>query len=139
MTVHSRLESLLFVFLEGVGSHGDDRNQSLIFIRKTSYYPGCFVSIHYRHLDIHQNQVIVSGVFFQEGIDALLAVGDKIIVTAATAYENPSASGKTNYTATFTGTVVAAEVETAKESFVETNSNLVYTPSGDDVTYNPTK
>ena len=56
-----------------------------------------------------------------------LAVGDKIIVTAATAYKNPSASDETNYTATFTATVV------------ETNSNLVYTPNGDDVTYNPTK
>ena len=68
-----------------------------------------------------------------------LAVGDKIVVTAATAYKNPSASGKTNYTATFTGTVVAAEAETAKESFVETNSNFACTPSGDDVTYTPTK
>lgn len=68
-----------------------------------------------------------------------LAVGDKIVVTATTAYKNPSASGETNYTATFTGTVVAAEEETAKESFVETNSNLVYTPSGDDVTYEPTE
>lgn len=68
-----------------------------------------------------------------------LAVGDKIVVTATTAYKNPSASGETNYTATFTGTVVAAEEETAKESFVETNSNLVYTPSGDDVTYKPTE
>ena len=66
-----------------------------------------------------------------------LAVGDKIIVTAATAYKNPSAPDETNYTATFTATVVAAKEETAKESFVETNSNLVYTPSGDDVTYNP--
>lgn len=68
-----------------------------------------------------------------------LAVGDKIVVSAATAYKNPSASGKTNYTATFTGTVVAAEQETAKESFVETNGNLVYTPSGDDVSYKPTE
>lgn len=38
-----------------------------------------------------------------------LAVGDKIIVTAATAYKNPSASGEANYKATFTATVVAAE------------------------------
>lgn len=66
-----------------------------------------------------------------------LAVGDKIVVTATTAYKNPSASDNTNYTATFTGTVIAAKVETAKESFVETNSNPVYTPSGDDVTYKP--
>lgn len=68
-----------------------------------------------------------------------LVVGDKIVVTAKTAYVNPSDSKATDYTATFTGTVVAAEEETAKESFVETNSNLVYTPSGDDVTYKPTE
>ena len=68
-----------------------------------------------------------------------LAVGDKIVVTAKTTYVNPSDSKATNYTATFTATVTAAEEETAKESFVETNSNLVYTPSGDDVTYKPTE
>ena len=68
-----------------------------------------------------------------------LAVGDTITVTASTAYVNPSSNTKANYTATFTATVTAAEVETAKESFVETNSNLVYTPSGDDVTYKPTE
>lgn len=64
-----------------------------------------------------------------------LAVGDKIVVTATTAYENPSASGETNYTATFTATVSAPETETAKESFVEANSNLVYTPDGNEVSY----
>lgn len=68
-----------------------------------------------------------------------LAVGDTITVTASTAYVNPSSNTEANYTATFTATVTAAEVETAKESFVETNSNLVYTPSGDDVTYKPTE
>ena len=68
-----------------------------------------------------------------------LAVGDTITVTASTAYVNPSSNTEVNYTATFTATVTAAEVETAKESFVETNSNLVYTPSGDDVTYKPTE
>ena len=68
-----------------------------------------------------------------------LVVGDKIVVTAKTAYVNPSDSKATDYTATFTATVTAAEEETAKESFVETNSNLVYTSSGDDVTYKPTE
>lgn len=64
-----------------------------------------------------------------------LAVGDKIVVTASTAYVNPSSNTEANYTATFTATVTAAEVETAKESFVETNSNLVYTPDGNEVSY----
>lgn len=64
-----------------------------------------------------------------------LAVGDKIVVTASTAYVNPSSNTEANYTATFTATVTAAEEETAKESFVETNSNLVYTPDGNEVSY----
>lgn len=68
-----------------------------------------------------------------------LAVGDTITVTAETAYSNPSENGKTNYTATFTATVTAAEVETAKESFVETNSNVVYTPDGNEVSYTEPK
>lgn len=55
-----------------------------------------------------------------------LAAGDKVTVTASTAYVNPSDNSKsTDYTATFTATVSAPETETAKESFVETNSNLV--------------
>lgn len=64
-----------------------------------------------------------------------LAVGDTITVTASTAYVNPSNNTEANYTATFTATVTAAEVKTAKESFVETNSNLVYTSDGNEVTY----
>lgn len=64
-----------------------------------------------------------------------LAVGDTITVTASTAYANPSSSTEADYTATFTATVTAAEVETAKESFVETNGNLVYTPDGNEVAY----
>ena len=43
-----------------------------------------------------------------------LAVGDKIVVTAKTAYVNPSDSKVTDYTATFTATVTAAEKKSAK-------------------------
>ena len=43
-----------------------------------------------------------------------LSVGDKIVVTAKTAYVNPSDSKATDYTATFTATVTAAEEEPAK-------------------------
>ena len=65
-----------------------------------------------------------------------LAAGDKVTVTASTAYVNPSDSAaSTDYTATFTATVSAPEEETAKESFVETNHNLVYTPDGNEVSY----
>lgn len=65
-----------------------------------------------------------------------LAAGDKVTVTASTAYVNPSDNSvSTDYTATFTATVAEPETETAKESFVETNSNLVYTPDGNEVSY----
>lgn len=64
-----------------------------------------------------------------------LKVGDTITVTAESAYANPSSASETNYTATFTATVVNAVVKPAKESFVETNPNLVYTPSGNEISY----
>lgn len=64
-----------------------------------------------------------------------LKAGDTITVTAETAYVNPSDSTEANYTATFTATVTDATAEVAKESFVEANSNLVYTPDGNEVTY----
>lgn len=63
-----------------------------------------------------------------------LAVGDTITVTAKSAYVNPSGT-TTDYTATFTATVTAAQAEGAKETFVEDNPNLVYTPDGNEVSY----
>ena len=68
-----------------------------------------------------------------------LAAGDKVVVTANTAYINPSDdTTPTNYTATFTATVAAAEAEPTKESFVEENPNITYTPEPD-TSYKPTE
>lgn len=67
-----------------------------------------------------------------------LAAGDVITVTAKTVYKNPSTNNETNYSATFTATVVAAAEDGGKESFVEDNPNLVYTDKGNEVTYTPT-
>ncbi len=64
-----------------------------------------------------------------------IKAGDLITVTATSDYVNPSGATEI-YTATFTATVVEAEAEGAKESFVSENSNLVYTASGDEVVYN---
>lgn len=64
-----------------------------------------------------------------------LKVGDTITVTATTAYANPSSTTATDYTATFTATVSEANVEGAKDTFVETNPNLVYTADGNEVSY----
>ena len=68
-----------------------------------------------------------------------LKIGDTLTITATTAYANPSSNDKTDYTATFTATVVAANEKGAKESFVSKNSNLVYTDAGNEVTYTPNK
>lgn len=64
--------------------------------------------------------------------------GDVLTVTATSAFANPSSTSESTYAATFTATLVAATSEGAKESFVSTNPNLVYTDGGDDVTYTPT-
>ena len=68
-----------------------------------------------------------------------LKAGDTLTITATTAYANPSSNDKTDYTATFTATVVAATEKGAKESFVSKNSNLVYTDAGNEVSYTPNK
>lgn len=66
-----------------------------------------------------------------------LAAGDTITVTAETAYANPSSNEEANYSATFTATVTAPVKKGAKESFVGENPNLVYTPAGNEVKYEP--
>ena len=63
-----------------------------------------------------------------------LTAGDIVTVTATSSYINPSGTTST-YTATFKATVAAAASEGGKASFVEDNPNLVYTSSGDEVSY----
>lgn len=64
-----------------------------------------------------------------------LTVGDVITVTATSSYIDPSAA-TTAQTATATVTLTAAEVKHAKETFVDTNTQLVYTPLTD-ASYTP--
>ena len=58
MCVHACLESSLAVFFEGVGCHGYDRDAASRVVKCTDYF-GCLVTIHVRHLNIHEDQVIV--------------------------------------------------------------------------------
>lgn len=61
--------------------------------------------------------------------------GDILTITAKSAYTNPSGATE-SYIASFVATVIEVVKDGAKESFVSTNSNLVYTKDGDEVVYN---
>lgn len=63
-----------------------------------------------------------------------LEVGDTVTVTATSAYIDPSTGEASDYTATFTATVAAAD---ATDDFVDENPNVVYTPDGE-VSYSET-
>ena len=61
MPVHPRFKRRLPVLIKGVCRHCNDRNTRDLLIFKTSDPSCCFISVHDRHLDIHQNQIVLSG------------------------------------------------------------------------------
>ncbi len=48
-----------FILCKCIRCHRNDRNASLLLIRKPPDRPRCLVAVHDRHLDIHQNQIII--------------------------------------------------------------------------------
>lgn len=61
VSVHACSQRGLFVLLEGVGGNGDNRQLCQTFIRQCADLLGRFVAVHNGHLDIHENQVIITG------------------------------------------------------------------------------
>ena len=61
MVVHSRAVSLSNIGCEYIGCQGKDRNGSGILTFQGPDQFRCLVSIHHRHLYIHQNTGILSG------------------------------------------------------------------------------
>ena len=54
MSIHSRLQRILYILLKGVGSHGDDWDVLCILPGKRSDCACGFQTIHDGHPDIHQ-------------------------------------------------------------------------------------
>lgn len=66
MPVHSCIICILLIFLKGIGCHGNNNNIFLFLIRKLSDGLCCLISIHIWHLNVHKDQIIISGIcFFQ--------------------------------------------------------------------------
>jgi len=56
--IHSCPDTPVSVFFKCTGSHCN--NKGLIFLRQSVAYPECrLYSVHFRHLDIHENDIIL--------------------------------------------------------------------------------
>ncbi len=73
------------IFAECVGRHGNNRNSGCVrVIRGTADRRCCLISVHHRHLDVHQDDVIGSG---REGED--LNMSTAICPFSAQLTDNP--------------------------------------------------
>ena len=61
MPVHPYILYVLYVFRKDVGRHSDDRDPRQFRIRQRADRFRSFIAVHYRHLDIHQHAVIITG------------------------------------------------------------------------------
>ena len=60
MAVHSMIVGSGDIFREGVGCHSEDRYRCGVFPAAGTYCICRLVSVHYRHLDIHEDQTVFS-------------------------------------------------------------------------------
>ena len=68
--VHPGFQALLPVATHGIGGHGNDVGSFDCFIVENN--AGSFISIHFRHLNIHENQIVI---FTLERIQHLQSIG----------------------------------------------------------------
>ena len=74
MRVHAGVQALLYVVGEGIGCHSDNGNRLPKRIGAVADGPCSLVSVHDRHLDIHENQIVIAGTGGSEGIAEFLSV-----------------------------------------------------------------
>ena len=58
MAVHAGLQRVLFIFVKGVGGHGEDRDGGKLRGFQLSDGTGGVITVHDRHLDVHQDDLI---------------------------------------------------------------------------------
>ena len=61
MAVHSDIQRILLILFKCIGGHGHNGDRRLLFIRERTNPPSCFITVHLRHLNVHQNQVVPVG------------------------------------------------------------------------------
>ena len=57
MSVHTGGQRVFDVFGKSVGSHGNDRDRRCLWMLADADSFGCFVTVHDRHLNVHQDRV----------------------------------------------------------------------------------
>ena len=74
MTVHSGCHGIFLIFLKCICRHCNDRDTCLLPIRQLPDRPCCFIAIHFRHLDIHEDHIIGIRRHFCYHVDTLNAI-----------------------------------------------------------------
>ena len=74
MAVHSGLERLTLVFLESIRRHSHDGDVRFPVVRQRADLPCGDVSVHARHLDVHEHQIVGALGRCAYGVDRLDAV-----------------------------------------------------------------
>ena len=72
--VHARIQTLLNVVRKGVRGHRDNRNRPADGVVAGAEGARRFVAVHYGHLHVHQDNVVVAGADVVERLHQLLAV-----------------------------------------------------------------
>ncbi len=73
MQIASSGERALYVFLErGRGKRDDRRRLACVIALPFADHAGCFKSVDYRHLNIHENHVVAAGGKFLESLFPVL-------------------------------------------------------------------
>ena len=74
MIIHATCQSHLLIFFKRICCHCNNWNLRFVTVFQFSNSPGCFISVHNRHLNIHQNQTVVILLCFVKHINTCNAV-----------------------------------------------------------------
>ena len=80
--VHAGLDGVPHVIHKGVGGHGDDGDAPGLRVGSGADGPRCLVSVHHRHLHVHQDQVVPAGLGGLELLHGFLAVAGGVADSA---------------------------------------------------------
>ena len=74
MSIHAGSHAFLDVFVKSVGRHRDDRQSGLRRIRQRTDGRGSLIAIHFRHVDIHQDEIESVFRLLADKIERLLSI-----------------------------------------------------------------
>ena len=74
MCIHAAVQTFLNILAEGIGRHGNDDGAFRIRTGKRPDCLCCTAAIHYRHLNIHQDQIIKALLRFGKPFNRFLSI-----------------------------------------------------------------